>query len=180
MIRETVHALLACVVTFLVCAVAYPAVVYGVGHTLFPRQAGGSLIEVDGKVVGSELIAQPFASDRYFSPRPSAAGSTGYSADAASGSNLGTTNPALRDRIALDAARQIAARTGDSDLKATLDRFDAVSADLKTRKDIKEPNQADTDAITKLEADVATAQPPSSTDRPNAAGRPRTRSPSTS
>ena len=99
MLREIMHALIACVVTFALCAVAYPAAVYFAGHSLFPRQAAGSLIERDGKVVGSELIAQPFASDKYFSPRPSAAGANGYAADAASGSNLGATNPALRDRI---------------------------------------------------------------------------------
>jgi K+-transporting ATPase ATPase C chain len=108
MIRETVRALIACVVTFALCAVAYPAVVYALGHTLFPGQARGSLIERDGKVVGSELIAQPFASAKYFAPRPSAAGATGYAADAASGSNLAPTNPALRDRMAQDAAREIA------------------------------------------------------------------------
>jgi K+-transporting ATPase ATPase C chain len=128
MIRESVHAFLACLVTFALCAVAYPAVVYGVGHTLFPRQAEGSLIRRDGKVVGSEHIAQPFASDRYFAPRPSAAGANGYAADAASGSNLATTNPALRDRIALDAARQIAARTDDADLKGKLARLEKAAA----------------------------------------------------
>lgn len=99
MIREASNALLACFLTFVLCAVAYPAAVYLVGHTLFPKQAEGSLIERDGKVIGSSLIAQPFASDKYFSPRPSAAGANGYSADAASGSNLGTTNPALRETI---------------------------------------------------------------------------------
>lgn len=97
--REAYNALMACVLTFVVCAVAYPAAVYVVGHTLFPKQAEGSLIERDGKVIGSSLIAQPFASEKYFSPRPSAAGATGYAADAASGSNLGTTNPALHDAI---------------------------------------------------------------------------------
>ena len=99
MFRETWNALVACVVTFVLCAVAYPAIVYAVGHTLFPRQAEGSLIEINGKVVGSEHIAQPFVSDKYFQPRPSAAGANGYAADAASGSNLGTTNPALHDAI---------------------------------------------------------------------------------
>ncbi|WP_435020670.1 potassium-transporting ATPase subunit KdpC [Tundrisphaera sp. TA3] len=110
MIRESVHAFLACLVTFALCAVAYPAAVYGVGHTLFPSQAEGSLIRRDGKVVGSMHIAQPFRSDRYFAPRPSAAGADGYATDAASGSNLAATNPALRERIAADAARQVAAR----------------------------------------------------------------------
>jgi K+-transporting ATPase KdpC subunit len=158
MFRETVNALLACVVTIALCAVAYPAAVYGLGHTLFPGQARGSLIERDGKVVGSLLIAQPFASEKYFSPRPSAAGATGYAADAASGSNLGTTNPALHDRIALDVARQIASRTGDADLKTKLDQLDGLQAELKVKKEIKEPTQADTDAIAKLEEQVATAQ----------------------
>lgn len=97
MFRETWDALRACLVTFALCAVAYPAVVYGIGHTLFPKQAEGSLIERDGKVVGSELIGQPSASERYFWPRPSAAD---YKADAAGGSNLGTKNPDLRKKIA--------------------------------------------------------------------------------
>ncbi len=97
MIRETVDALRACLVTFVICVIAYPAVVYGVGHALFPKQAEGSLIERDGKVIGSELISQPFASDKYIWPRPSAAD---YKADAASGSNLGTKNPDLRKKIA--------------------------------------------------------------------------------
>jgi K+-transporting ATPase ATPase C chain len=129
MIRESLSALMACVVTFALCAVAYPAVVYAAGQVLFPRQAAGSLIERDGKTIGSELIAQPFVSDKYILPRPSAAGMNGYAADAASGSNLATTNPALRDRIAVDAARRIATRTGDTDLKAKLERLDRLKAD---------------------------------------------------
>jgi K+-transporting ATPase ATPase C chain len=100
MVRETVNALLACVVTFLLCAVNYPAVVYGIGHAAFPHQAEGSLIERDGRVIGSELIAQPFTSPKYFWPRPSAVDSR---ADAAGGSNLGPKNPALRERIAKSA-----------------------------------------------------------------------------
>ena len=163
MIRETLNAFLACVVTFVLCAVAYPAMVYGLGHTLFPKQAQGSLIELDGKVVGSELIAQPFASDKYFSPRPSAAGATGYTADAASGSNLGTTNPALHDRIAADSAKLIAVKTGDPALKATLERLDALQADLKAKTDLKEKTKADDEAIAGLEPKVAAAKEEAST-----------------
>ncbi|MDB5352164.1 MAG: kdpC 1 [Planctomycetota bacterium] len=115
MIRETVNAFLACVVTFLLCVVAYPAAVYAVGHTLFPRQAEGSLIERDGKVIGSALIAQPFASEKYFAPRPSAAD---YNASAASGSNLGTTNPDLRTKVAerAEALKATSARPAPTDL----------------------------------------------------------------
>jgi K+-transporting ATPase ATPase C chain len=84
-------------VTFVLCAVLYPAAVWGIAQLLFPAQAEGSLIyRKDRTVVGSELIAQKFESDRYFHPRPSAAD---YRADAASGSNLGTKNPDLRKAV---------------------------------------------------------------------------------
>jgi K+-transporting ATPase ATPase C chain len=97
MLRETVSALSACLVSFVLCAVAYPAVVWGLAQLAFPRQAEGSLIyDRDRTVIGSELIAQPFASDRYFQPRPSA---VDYKADAAGGSNLGTKNSDLRKKI---------------------------------------------------------------------------------
>ena len=97
MIRETVHALAACVLTFVLCAIAYPAAVWGLGWLLFPKQAEGSLISGrDRMVIGSELVAQPFASDSYFHPRPSA---VDYNAAAAGGSNLGTKNPDLRAKI---------------------------------------------------------------------------------
>jgi K+-transporting ATPase ATPase C chain len=98
MIRETVTALAACLVTFVLCSVAYPMVVWGLGSTLFPHKAEGSLIfSRDRTPIGSELIAQPFASDRYFFPRPSA---VDYKADATGGSNLGPKNPDLRKKIA--------------------------------------------------------------------------------
>ena len=98
MLRELITALRACAVTFILCAVLYPAVVWGVAQLLFPHQAEGSLLySNDRTVIGSELIAQKFESDRYFHPRPSAAD---YKADAASGSNLGTNNPDLRKAIA--------------------------------------------------------------------------------
>ena len=80
----------------------------GLGRALFPAQATGSLIERDGKVVGSALVAQPFVDARYFQPRPSAAG---YDPMAAAGSNMARTNPDLRKRIA-ELTADVAAREG--------------------------------------------------------------------
>jgi len=93
----------------------------GLGSVLFPHQAGGSLIERDGKVVGSSLVAQPFADDRYFQSRPSAAR---YDVMALAGSNQARTNPDLRSRI--DEGRAaVAAREGVTP--------DAVPSDLVTQ-----------------------------------------------
>ncbi|MDR5750749.1 MULTISPECIES: potassium-transporting ATPase subunit KdpC [unclassified Caballeronia] len=82
-----------------VTGVVYPVAVTAIGKTVFPRQAGGSLIEQNGKVVGSALIGQQFDAPRYFWGRLSATSPNPYNAQASGGSNLGPTNPALADAV---------------------------------------------------------------------------------
>ena len=82
-----------------VTGVAYPLVVTGLAQLLFPRAANGSVIERDGKPVGSTLIGQPFSDLRYFWSRPSATSPFAYNSASSSASNLGPTNGALTDAV---------------------------------------------------------------------------------
>jgi K+-transporting ATPase ATPase C chain len=86
------------IVTTLLLGLGYPLLVTGIAGLIFPHQAAGSLILKDGQIIGSELLAQSFTSDKYFHPRPSAAGN-GYDATASGGSNLAQSSKALVDRI---------------------------------------------------------------------------------
>ena len=85
-------------VTTVLIGLGYPLLVTVIAGVVFPHKAAGSLILKDGQVIGSELIAQSFTSDKYFHPRPSAAGN-GYDATASGGSNLAQSNKALVTRI---------------------------------------------------------------------------------
>lgn len=92
-------ALLMLLVWTVITGVLYPVLVTHLGQLLFPRQANGSLIDKDGKPLGSEFIGQPFSDPKYFWGRPSATAPHAYNAGASSGSNQGPTNPALVEAI---------------------------------------------------------------------------------
>ncbi|MGA2752350.1 MAG: potassium-transporting ATPase subunit KdpC [Terracidiphilus sp.] len=98
-------------VTAVIFGLGYPLLMTGLAHILFPRQADGSLIVRNGQVIGSELIAQSFTSDKYFHPRPSAAGN-GYDATSSGGTNLAQSNAKLPQRMQADIDRLAAENPG--------------------------------------------------------------------
>jgi K+-transporting ATPase ATPase C chain len=122
----------AIVLTLLLCAVtglAYPGIVTGLAQLLFPRQANGSLVESGGRVVGSELIGQPFTRPEYFHPRPSAAGQ-GYDATASGGTNKGPTDRKLADTLIAGNVARVVEEDGAERGKIPADMVTASASGL--------------------------------------------------
>jgi K+-transporting ATPase ATPase C chain len=133
MLREIRPAIVVLVALTLITGLVYPLAITGIAGVIFPKQAEGSLIERDGKVIGSALIGQEFKSDKYFHGRPSATTAPDpndatktvaapYNAANSGGSNLGPSNKALIDRV-----------QGDLDALRKENPSAAVPADLATK-----------------------------------------------
>jgi K+-transporting ATPase ATPase C chain len=96
--KNLITAILMTVATTILLGIVYPLIVTGLAQLIFPKQANGQLIQKDGRMIGSSIIAQGFSSPGYFHPRPSFAGN-GYDPTSTNGSQLGPTNQKLIDRV---------------------------------------------------------------------------------
>ena len=115
--KNLITAMLMTVATTVLLGIIYPLLVTGLAQAMFPRQANGQLIMVNGKTVGSRIIGQGFSSPAYFHSRPSFAGN-GYDAANSNGSQLGPTNQKLIDRVKSDVT---AARQGNPNTPVPID-----------------------------------------------------------
>jgi K+-transporting ATPase ATPase C chain len=128
--RTFITALLATAVLTVLTGIIYPLAVFGIAQTIFPRQAGGSIVVASNKVVGSSLIGQNFSSPKYFQSRPSAAGDKGYDASNSGGSNLGPTNKALIDAVKLRLKNLVESNPGIDPRQVPIDLVTASGSGL--------------------------------------------------
>jgi potassium-transporting ATPase KdpC subunit len=158
------------VATLFLCVIVsgiYPAVIWGLAQVLFPHQANGSLIERNGQVVGSELLAQGFSGPKYFHPRPSAAGA-GYDPLNSGGSNLGPTSQKLIDGIKANAVQYRQENGLATDAMVPADAVTASGSGLDPHISIQNARlqlpriakeRALTEAVVSAKVDKATDQP---------------------
>ena len=123
-------ALIATTVLTVLTGVVYPLAIWVLAQTIFPSQAGGSLVVEGSKVVGSSLIGQNFSSPRYFQSRPSAAGDKGYDAANSGGSNLAPTNKALIDAVKLRLKNFVESNPGTDARQVPVDLVTASGSGL--------------------------------------------------
>lgn len=166
MLKELRPALVMTAALAVVTGLAYPLAVTGIAQSLFPHRANGSLIERNGTVIGSALIGQTFAADRYFHPRPSATAETPYNAASSGGSNLGPTSKALVERVQAETERLKAENPGTPvpvDLVTTsasgLDpALSPAAADFQVPR-VARARGLSEDAVRKLVADTTEPRP---------------------
>jgi K+-transporting ATPase ATPase C chain len=127
--RHTLVAIRLTLLTTVLLGLIYPLVITGLAQLLLPRQANGSLIVADNRVIGSELIGQDFTRPGYFHPRPSAAGS-GYDPTASGGSNFGPTSRKLAERVAASVSELIRENPGLRPGKIPADMVTASASGL--------------------------------------------------
>jgi potassium-transporting ATPase KdpC subunit len=141
---ETIRSIAATVVFVIILCGLYPLVVYGAGQLLFKHKADGSIIlSKDGKVIGSEWLAQNFTSAQYFHPRPSAAGN-GYDPTSSGGTNLGPTSDKLINGVHVkDAAGK------DVDDPSNFDGVKDLVAAYRTDNGLKDTDLVPADAVTR-------------------------------
>ena len=128
--RTFITAFVATAVLTVLTGIIYPLAVFGIAQTIFPRQAGGSIVVENNKVVGSSLIGQNFSSAKYFQSRPSAAGDKGYDASNSGGSNLGPTNKALIDAVKLRLKNLVESNPGIDPRQVPIDLVTASGSGL--------------------------------------------------
>jgi K+-transporting ATPase ATPase C chain len=136
-LKEIKISALVTLVLLIVCCGIYPVVVYGAAQLLFPRQANGSLVlDGSGKPIASTLLGQTFAADKYFNPRPSAAGN-GYDSTQSGGSNYGATSQALHDAVAQRVSDYRKANNLAADAPVPADAVEASGSGLDPHISIK-------------------------------------------
>jgi K+-transporting ATPase ATPase C chain len=137
LLKEIKTSALVTLVLLIVCCGVYPLVVFGAGQLLFPKQANGSLVlDATGKPIASTLLGQTFSADKYFNPRPSAAGN-GYDSTSSGGSNYGATSQALHDAVQQRVADYRKANNLSGDQPVPADAVEASGSGLDPHISIK-------------------------------------------